>query len=105
MMELTEFIRKIAREVAKEEMTGMIDNVSRPGKLLSDLIDYKKACELLGRTKTALHTYINAGKLTRYYLVDGGNPYLSITEIEAMIKKDKRINPSLTITHFRGNVA
>jgi hypothetical protein len=107
MMELTEFIRKIAREVAKEEMSGMINNVSRPGRLLSDLIDYKKACELLGVTKTTLHSYINAGKLTKHYVVDGGKPYLSMSEIENLMRKSKKNQTILTITHFgtKGNVA
>jgi hypothetical protein len=106
MMELTEFIRKIAREVAKEEMSGMINNVSRPGRLLSDLIDYKKACELLGITKTTLHSYINGGKLTKHYAVEGGKPYLSMGEIEKLMKKSCRLNTKLTVEHFsRGGKA
>lgn len=104
--DLTEFItrisRGVAREVIKEEMAGIIDSASRPGKMLSDLIDYNKASELLRVSKPTLHAYINAGKLTKHYVVNGGKPFLSMSEIEGMMKKSRRIHSALTVKYFKG---
>lgn len=105
MTDLTEFItrisRGVAREVIKEEMTEILESASRPGNTLSDLIDYNKATELLRVSKPTLHAYIKAGRLTKHYVVDGGKPFLSMREIEGMMKKSRRIIPILTVKYFR----
>ena len=97
--ELTELVRTIAREVARkvfvEELPKILDNLSKPGSMLSDLVDYNKASEMLGVSKPTLHSYIRAGKLTKHCLVEGGKPFLKLSEIEKMIKKNRRVDLSL----------
>ncbi len=69
--------------------------------MLSDLIDYNKASDLLRVSKPTLHAYIKAGKLTKHHVVNGGNPFPSMHEIEGMMKKSRRINSNLTVKYFR----
>lgn len=99
MMYLTELMRSIARDVAREvvaqEMPKVLDNLSKPGKMLSDIVDYNTAAGLLHISKPTLHTYIKTGKLTKVTLVDNGKPFLRRSEIEAMMKKSRKVNPSL----------
>jgi len=99
MNELTELIRSVAREVAEkvlaDELPKILDGLSKPGSLLSDLVDYNKASAMLGVTKPTLHSYIKTGKLTKHYAVEGGKPFLKLSEIEKMIKKNRRIDLSL----------
>lgn len=62
---------------------------------------YKKAAELLLVSKTTLHSYIKAGKLTKYNMIDGGKPYLRISKIEALMKNSRRVNPNLSYRNLK----
>ena len=92
---IKEIARETSREVLREEMPKILDNMSKPGKLLSELVGYDQASEMLGVTKTTLHNYINQGRLTKHYAVEGGKPFLKLSEIESMIKKSRRVKASI----------
>ena len=94
-----EYIKQLIKEsimdALHEELPKILDGMAQPGKLLSDFVDYDNASKRLGVTKATLHNYINAGKLTKHYVIENGKPFLKLSEIEAMIKKTRRICSSL----------
>jgi len=104
MNDLIELIGKVARNEAEkvlaEELPKILDTMTKPEKVLSDLVDYNTACKLLNVSKPTLHSYINTGKLTKHFLVPGGKPFLSVKEIERMMTKTRRVNPSLAIKNL-----
>jgi len=98
---IVEIAHEVARQVINEELPRILDTMSKPGNFLSDLIDYNKACELLHISKATLHSYINTGKLTKHFMVEGGKPFLSRKEIESLMKKAQKVGRNLTIGNYK----
>lgn len=98
---VAEIAREVAIQVIHEEVPKIFEKKAQPGDILSDSIDYNTACELLRISKPTLHKYINEGKLTKHSFTDGGKPYLSRNEIQKIVKRTRRISPSITFNNFR----